>query len=75
MRRGLVGGGLRSDIYPYGNVEGASNQVIIGYLHGYLGGAIPSPQQRHTKHRGGIRWPRLPSPGESRKLADTNLTS
>lgn len=65
-----------SDIHPYGNVGGgASNQVIIGYLHCYLGGAIPSPQQRHTKHCGAIRWPSLPSPGESKSLADTNLTS
>lgn len=46
------GGGLRSDIYPYGNVgvegqrgggEGGSNRVITGYLRCYLGGAISSP--------------------------------
>lgn len=54
---------------------GTSNQAIIGYPHCYLGGAIPSRQQRHTKHSGGIRWPSLPSPGESKSLADTNLTS
>lgn len=59
---------MRFDIYPYENVEGgAGNQVIIGYLHCYLGGAIPSPQQRHTKPSGGIRWPTLPSPGESKR--------
>lgn len=79
MRRGAAGGGgLRFDIYPYGNVGGGggtSNQAIIGYPHCYLGGAIPSRQQRHTKHSGGIRWPSLPSPGESKSLADTNLTS
>lgn len=68
-------GSERSDIYPGENVRrGAGNQVITGYIHCYLGGAIPSTLKRCTKHRGGIRWPVLLFPGVSNNLANTNPT-